>query len=208
MTTNTRTPAQAHSEAVLQAFSSVGVPLLDRYLQRFSCIEATRIAIECLNNFRVYAKPVATKFVVELPTLNVVYASGVSDEEIATARETARANLGENTWRGHLVAIVEDTWLLDPSFDEAFYSFNDMGKGPGFRVDRRGFLFELPERTDKYFDLQVSAIVQEGLPVNIRYIYFEDDSFRAAPAWTPDHVQSLIRHICRQMGARLRRGAE
>lgn len=187
-------------DTVLDAFQQASTGALS-LLERHSCIACTRIAVECLKRFDIPARPQSVKFVVTIPSLDLAYASGLSDKEMSTAKTFTKAGNGQ--WRGHVVAIVEERFLIDGSADDAFLSLEAAGKISDYQ--RHGALvLPLGQKVTGNFDLKIEGSLDNGDLVYLRYVSTEDHSFLTAPAWETDHIEWAIEGICRKMESQLR----
>ncbi len=198
--------ARAHTAAaVIQAFAQVARPIILKYLSRRSCIASVRVAIECLKRFGVRGRPFAVRFVVEIPAMNLMYTSGLSDEEQERARKAKSfINLpgGEGGgWNGHLV-IEAGGFLIDPSFDQAFAAFAETGHA--METPPMAVVFPLNGgRLGPDVQVDYEAALDNGTRLVIRYAVRPDDSFLDAPAWEFEYLMPVIREVCREMNERL-----
>jgi hypothetical protein len=132
------------------------------------------------------AVPLATKFIVEAPALQLAYTSGLSDEELRQAEAVSSA-FGAG-WRGHLVAQVDDAWLLDSTFDQA----DDALAGRPFRLSPECVLFPLDGARPGYdFLADYRGVSDGGVELRVRFATLNDASWQTTDAWN-DEALPLI----------------
>lgn len=192
-----------YREAVIQAFAMTARPVLLRYYPPRSCIASTRVTIECLKRFRLAVRPVPVSFFVHIPSRNLLYCSGASAED----RQRLKLNnanvelptVSGQGWQGHVVAHVEERWLVDPSFDQAFFSFEDAGNLPPSLETPQIHVLETGP-LGKDFTLDGEGEMEDGSPVQIQYLSLDDQSFLQTPAWELDSLHQLASdRIARKM---------
>lgn len=165
-----------HVPDTLKQFCGVSRPIMRKWMPPNSCIGATRLASICLSGLGFKIRPVAVKFAVQIPALNVAYTSGFSKEELP-ADAVHRGSLGDN-WNGHLVALVNDEWLLDCSFDQA-----DAALGGKLKLDPICYVFPMTGHTPgSGFEIDMKADINDRV-VRIWYCTTGDVSWRSSPAW-------------------------
>lgn len=184
-------------EAVVRAYAKVARPQILRFFPRNSCVASTRTTIECLARFGLQGTGLACEFVVQGQKL--AYVSGLR----AGNEQAARAASGSFTYLRsadpfdlHVVAIIEQPqglrWLIDASFDQA--------RAVGLPVADEPFIVPLPRDVDPCY-LAVDATVQitADVQATVHYRGRPERDFEATPAWETDHLQPVIRMICRRM---------
>ncbi len=183
---------------LLEHYCRTARPIQRKYMRANSCIGATRLTCDYFGLLGIQAAPRPVKMVVTLPDSKLIYASGVTEEELATAGRRQRYSFGDGaTWNGHLVAIVEKRWLLDPSFDQAV---EVLGLA---RSEQRMLLIPLPERfaeNPDRFKLTVDGLDDRRRKLRIEYIETRDDSYLETEAWTDDNLPKILPEIARAMG--------
>ena len=93
------------------------------------CIASTRIAIDVLDYFKINAKPLSVKVEIfneaMVKRIEAGVHGGSHEERIKWFEEDGSWGIGigfggqPGRWPGHLVALVENKWLLDMSLDQA-----------------------------------------------------------------------------------------
>ena len=191
-------------QALIHAFAMVARPVILEYFPPRSCITSTRIAIECLKAFGIEARPVPCEFYLHIPSLKLLYMSGVSAEDKARHRATANELIelktvdGSEGWPGHLVAVADLFWI-DASFDQAFFAFREAGKLDVGAEPSQINVLELPNTPGPEFDLSERGETEDGHEVKIRYLSTGNDSFLKCQAWDTDDLQIPIFRIIRRM---------
>lgn len=196
---------------ILEVFAEVARPMILQFFPPNSCIAAARTTLECLKRFSVdaYAEPV--RFVVKIEELNLAFTTGLSEDErrraISDADSWFDAATRESGWNGHLIVLaVNRRYLVDPTFDQAFYQLTQAGKliEP---LEPLVLVLPLDEPATDRFGITFGARFSNGLNATVMYDSIADKSFLEAPAWERDHLQPLIYSIVRRMRETLARKA-
>jgi len=178
----------------LARYCSIARPILLDFMPPNSCIGATRVTCDVLEALGFHVVPFATKLVVEVPSLNVAYTSGLSDEELARSKGQVRTPWGQG-WRGHLVAHVEGRLLLDSSFDQV----NDGLRGR-LRLRRKIVHFPLQDVSiERGFRAEYGGLADDGTELKITYATTRDESWRDAPAWNDEGLPFLVAALLGRM---------
>ena len=199
-------PRLSRTTAVIQAFAQTGRKVILSCLSRRSCIASVRVTVECLKRFGVAVRPVAVRFLLEIPDLKLMYTSGLSPEEIVKA-QGAESFLSlpagdGGGWNGHLVA-AGNGFLIDPSFDQGLAAFGETGK---IMVDAPPMAAVFPLQGRRFkpgVEAEYAAILDDGNRIVVRYLARPDRSFLCAPAWELDYQLPLIGAICHEMRRQL-----
>lgn len=112
---------------IIEHFAAVARPLILKYFPaRNSCIAATRTTIECLRRFGIRARAAPVALALEIPAYELAYISGLTEEQRNKSKAAAKGFVDRtgdpDKWPGHLVAVAEDRWFIDPTIDAAIYS--------------------------------------------------------------------------------------
>lgn len=191
---------QISPEFLVAQFTHIADPALEG-LERRSCVAAVRIVQQCLEPFGLRVRPHTVKFIVEMPGRELTYVSGLTAEEEQDGKARAASWMEftqEDSWKGHLIALVEDRILVDPTFDEAFLAFVDAGRLASYQ--RHGSLvMPLGKAVEENFELEMLGTTNEGETLKVRYMSKPDERYLTAPAWELDHIQPLIDAISFRM---------
>jgi hypothetical protein len=180
---------------LLARYCRIARPLMNRLgLPTNSCIGATNVSCYCMERLGFKAIPFATKFVLEAPSLEIAYTSGLSDAELAQGKCVKQA-FG-NGWRGHLVAHVEDAWLLDTTFDQA----DDAFPGRPFGLAHECVMFPLEGvALDGFLADYRGYSDATGMELRVRYASLKDESWRQSEAWMDEALPFVAELILAQM---------
>jgi hypothetical protein len=181
--------------SILTDYCRVARPIMNRFgLAANCCIGATRVSCYCLKRLGFHVAPLATKFVVEAPALELAYSSGLTAAELAQAK-TARSVFGPG-WNGHLVAHVDGAWLLDSTFDQADDAFTDRP----FGLQAECVLFPLEGlKYNHGFHADYRGISDGGVELRVRYVRLDDASWRASDAWNDENLPFIAAYILAEL---------
>lgn len=170
-----------------------------KFMPRASCIGAARTTIEVMKLISIKAveKPVSMVFAV--PTRDYVRVSGLNPEEKADLRSKSiswRDEIeGENAWDGHLIVLVEDRWLIDPSIDQvAAEEFGVAEPDEILVMDTAG-----QEWNPAWFDVHATLILDSGEKAHLEYRSILDTSYLETPAWNDEGLPRLAEAIAFDM---------
>jgi hypothetical protein len=102
---------------------------------------------------------------------------------------TRRPAAGPGMWHGHLVAIADNRWLLDPTLDQT-------GRAPLM-------VFEFPYEwlagdSRCWWRLVIDIPIAEG---SVRYKAFPGrGGYKAAPDFRPSHRREIVQTVVNQLG--------
>lgn len=178
---------------LLKRYCRVAREIMLPFMGPNSCIGATRVTVDCLRSLGIQAEPIATKLAVQIPAKEIAYTSGLSDEELATARNSTRT-YGDG-WRGHLICRCGQQ-LLDPSFDQADVALKGL-----LGADKVVAIMPLPDdaHDSERWHVQYSGFTPSGLAVKIEYVTTGDESYRDSPAWNDEGLPLLCDLILRRI---------
>jgi hypothetical protein len=192
-----RTPEQM--ELVLCAFQDVAYTTLHRVMPLASCIGATRITIDVLRRFGVTARACPV-------TLRVCNFDPVHPETVPADKRSMYAIGAGSTlppmhkrggWDGHLVAIVENQWLVDASFKQVDHP------EIGIHVEEPILLAPIPPW---FIDERRGPLVGQTPDTGCWLIYEQDPKnrgFERGGDWRGNHLRPVIETIVRDMRAEI-----
>lgn len=193
-------------EILLELFTEIADPWIAQ-LENRSCVAAVRILQQCLETFGVKVEPRPVYFTIQIKSLEIGYMCGLRPDQVKGQPKSwipaspLRTGTG---WNGHLVALVDKQFLVDPSFDAPFIEMQLAGKLPSY--ERSGTLvLPLGREIEHNFAADILGRVEE-LEVEVRYGSTADDSYLQAPAWELDHIQPLIDKVVVRMLGNIGRG--
>lgn len=179
-------------------FCLVGKPILRRYFRVDSCIGSVNVALKVMNRFGIKAVPRATRtflfnaaMVEEMGRRGPDAAAQPMSSYPPECWSVGLGHLDEKTepgkWNGHLIAIVADSVLLDPSLDQA--------ARPERGLDVTGFAAPLPEdwRTTPTLELRND----DGMQL-LYQLTPQDLSYRFTPDWQREYNE-IVAEIVRAM---------
>jgi hypothetical protein len=180
-------------EEAVARFSEVAPAEIRRWFPTpNNCIAAVRITTEVFKALGFEARALPVRFVCVNDEAKLAYVSMPHDDEWEKAMRN-HSVLDERTggWQGHLVAIVEGRWWIDPTWCAAAVS---MGIASEWEV----LEFE--------FDVEAEALAAEmvltldgGPTLSVKYMPLDDHDYESAPAWELDHLEPAIGLILRRM---------
>jgi hypothetical protein len=116
--------SQAGPYAIIKRYAEVARPLLIASFGVKSCIQSTRVTIECLRRFGVRAEACPVSLVAQSARTGDGWACGPEEELRRRAGGATLVDLSPpgQVWRAHHVAIAEggnsNRYLVDASFDQ------------------------------------------------------------------------------------------
>lgn len=198
----------AATRATLELFESCALPYLS-YLKPNTCIEQTRILIDCLAHFGVAAEPLATKLHLVCPSNGFQYFISGDPRDHRKAHSISagfrsRLNREGETLGYHTVALVERCILADLTLHQCSV--------PEFEFHLKQSLVQIPFgaplAADQLPDIRLEGVSDNDVPFTLRYIGVADHDWAATPAWEPSHLVELIALICRDMCTTLNDGID
>ena len=171
---------------MIRAFARVARKIILRYFNRRSCIASSRITIECLKIFGVESYPVPVRFILRAPDLKMAFVTGITPEEQAKARRSARKYIELATgpgggWNGHVI-VKAAGFVIDPSFDQALDAFAEAG----CRIDNAPRIAVFPLNGVKLpedFRATFTAMLDDDTKITAQYDALFDSTFADQPAW-------------------------
>jgi hypothetical protein len=167
-----------------------------KFFHRNSCIHSTAATIKVFEQmgFRARALPVAWNVV--NPATQKQFVSGLPAAEKARGKAISKGwvDLTDpqgNGWDGHMVAIIEDQWWIDASFDQA-------GDPIGATIPNEVFAFKFgqehgpAEQIVPTFDL----LLDDGTKLKVQYLPRPDnDGYLTSEAWTDEAIPVVAQRI-------------
>lgn len=168
---------------ILAVYGRCARHVMLRYLERQSCITATRITIEVMRYFQLPAKAMPMRLIAECPELKYAYVSGPAGQLKKQAIEHGSTWIDRGTggYQGHVVALVANAWIVDASFDQI------QSIDHGLAIPATVLVMPIPsgvKRRRMYVELE--AVTDNGHKLRVRYLPHHDKTFYATPAWELD----------------------
>lgn len=164
-----------------------------------SCIEATRIFLECMPE-EARVETVETRLVVLCDQLKLAYVGGSTEAERAQAFANKPADeiIDMHTPGrddvGHVVAIVDGLWLVDLTVSQAAMPEK------GLVIERTGLAVgPLPQPPEEGTEIVAGVTLDTGLNLDITWTLTGRRDFERTEAWEPSHLWPLIHRIRREI---------
>jgi hypothetical protein len=186
-------------DEAIQRFLSVGRAEMLRWFTRNSCIHSTRATLEVFRILGFRARALPVMWSVENRATQKCYVSGLNPENKALAQASARKWLDLHEpgggWEGHLVAIVEDEWWIDASFDQA---------GPSIEanIPEAAWVFKFGKAHGPAEEIQTKfeLILDDGTQLKVQYLPRPDHlGYLKTEAWEDPTNQVVARRIVLMM---------
>jgi hypothetical protein len=195
-TTNGHKPA-----AVVEAFARTARPVMRKYMTPASCIAAARTTIEVMRIYGLRAVEIPVCFAFQVPVRKYARLAGFTRAERAEMRAEAASWTDElpegSGWNGHLLVLVENRWLLDPSIDQADApQFGVSVPAEVFVVDTVGRQWN----PDENFEMKLGLVLDNGDRAELMYRSTRDGSYLETEAWTDEGLPLLAHAIAKGMG--------
>jgi len=186
---------------VLDLFERQARPWLNVF-EKNTCIEQTRVLIECLKAFGVRARPVGAKLHVVCPARGMQFVTGIAAEEAARGKKIAKSWIERKPPdnKHHVVALVEDHILVDLTVAQA------SSPESNFLIEPRMLAAPSPEpiviAPDSHWRIKANAALDDGTKFTIEWILTADEDWLDTLAWEPSHLWPLIHRIVHEMRKR------
>lgn len=182
---------------VIATFAAVARPVMRTFMDRASCIGSARTTIEVMKHYGLRAVELPTQFAFQVPARNYARISGFSEQERAEIKTRATSWRDElcpdgEGWNGHLIVLVEDRWVLDPSIDQVHCP--DLGVTVPSMVlafDSEGHVFD----PNLGFRINVGLILDNGDHASMSYRSISDTSYLESGAWNDEGLGLLAEAI-------------
>ena len=186
---------------IVARFASVGRPIMRRFMSAASCIASARTTIEVMNGYGLDAVEIPTCYSFEVPARKYARVGGFSEEERAEMRAHAAKWRDDpkddgDYWNGHLIVLVEDRWLLDPSLDQIeSEEFGVPGPNGIFFVDMAGQKLDPNDQ----FQIELGLRLATGDTATLTYRRIEDRTYLDTDAWRDEGLGLLACMIAEDM---------
>ncbi len=185
---------------VIARFASIARPVMRKFMDAASCIAAARTTLEVMKIYGLRAVEIPTCFVFQVPARKYARISGFTAAERAEMKAesaTWRDEKPEGTgWNGHLIVLVEDRWILDPSIDQANApEFGVFVPSEVFVIDTRGQDWSPNEN----FDINLGLVLDNGDKATLLYRRIWDRGYLETDAWNDEGLQLLAHAIAIDM---------
>lgn len=187
--------------AVIAAFGRIARPIMRKFMPRDSCIASVRTTIEVMRIFRLQAMEIPVSFVFEVPAKKYARVSGFTTAERNQMRrksQTWRDDIPPGGgWNGHLIAVVEGRWIIDPSIDQAH--------APEFGVEILPEILVVdisgqPWDPSDQFDVHIGLTLDNGEAAKLKYRSTKNQSYLDTEAWNDEGLPLLAYAIASDMG--------
>jgi hypothetical protein len=173
----------------LTIYCEIARKIMLKFMTPNSCIAATRVTIEWCKLNGIKAKPMTCQMALTIKGMSVVYTSGLDKEELAKAEKVSEG-YGQG-WRGHLVAVVEDTLILDSSLDQA----NCIAKEHGEILEHLVYAFPFEQKVSRQAKMGIDGTLNSGMRFTLQYLMKRIDGYDPSEAWDDAGLPFLARVI-------------
>ena len=174
-----------NQQELLAKYCKIARQEMLKYMPENSCIAASRLTLEFCKLCGIEAELLPTKFVVEVPELEIAYTSGLSEEEMANAK--SRKKVYEKGWAGHLVVRAGD-WLIDGSFDQALSAM-------GINLQEKEVICFPLQGAGKRFKAVYEIDFDGEHKARATYMVTDNHSYTETDAWKDEGIPLLARHL-------------
>ena len=181
---------------VVARFASVARPVMRQFMGAASCIGAARTTIEVMRTYGLRAIEIPTWFVFQVVSRKYARIVGFSGAELEEMKAKSASwehvtPEGGPGWEGHLIVLVENRWLIDPSLDgQVDDSRFGVSVAEMFVIDTFGQNWN----PNEYFEMNLGLILDNGDHAKLFYRRIEDTSYRETDAWK-DEGLGLLAHL-------------
>jgi len=184
---------------IVKTFGEVARPIMRKWMTANSCIASARCTIEVMKLYRLQAEEIPVAFAFQVSERKYARVSGWSAEERERMRKRAATWTDlqtEEGWNGHLLVLVENKWVMDPSLDQADAPEFGVSIPPEvFTFDTEGRQWD-PQRD---FEMQLGLILDNGDKAKLTYRRIRDRSYLETEAWKDEGLPVLAIAIAVQM---------
>jgi hypothetical protein len=190
------------TKRIIDEYAAIARPIMLQWMTRESCISAVRLTLETMQLFglRAVAHPVC--FALQVPARKYARICGFPPDKLEEikAKSESWINLADGGWQGHLVAVVEDRWILDPSIDQAQSLEFGVPINPMVMVmDAAGHEADLK----KNLEIKIGLALDSGDEGTLNYRSIEDDGYLRTEAWSDEGLPILAGVIAAKITNRL-----
>lgn len=179
----------AKASEVIGAYCALARPMLLEWMPHNSCIGSARVTLEYLKRYGIPARVQAVKFAVFDDARNLAYCSGLTTEEMATAKDVKP--MWHGGWNGHLIVIADGRYIIDPSFDQALMAMELPPEGGMLLVESGDSAMQ----SGGMLEIELKAITDSGAELRIQYVPLADEGYRTSEAWTDEGLPFLASEI-------------
>jgi hypothetical protein len=193
-----------NAEEIVRGFAHVARPIMREFMEAASCIASARTTIEVMRRYELRTSEIPVSLCFQVNAKKYARIAGFSKAERARMQRTAR-NWRDDIpdgggWNGHLLVLVENRWLLDPSIDQAESAEFQVPVPPKVLVidlkGQEGF------RPSGNFVMRLGFRLDNGDEGKLDYRRIRDRSYLDTEAWNDDGLPLLAGVIANQMGVR------
>lgn len=171
---------------IIHSYTAAARPIMLKWMTINSCIGSARVTLDFLERYAIPARVQPVKFVVEWKVKNLAYTSGLTEAERSTA--LGQRQEYADGWNGHLIVIVENRWIIDPSFDQSVMAM-------GIRPPSEMICLESDQIGDALIEVEASVVMDSGEELKIRYIPLNDETYRDTEAWNDNGLPFIVSEI-------------
>jgi hypothetical protein len=183
----------------IREFARCSRESMRQFMPANSCIGSAKTTIEVMKLLGLKAFEIPVSMVFQVPARSYARVSGLTDEEKAEARAQAKSWRDDipddQSWNGHLIVLVEDRWMVDPSVDQ----LGDKELGVEVPPD----ILVLDTKDHKFdpagFDMQIKLTMENGDKATLFYRTTGDSSYQQTGAWTDEGIPFLAQAILFRM---------
>jgi len=183
---------------IVDVFSQIARPIMRQFMDASSCIASARCTIEVMKLFQLRSQEIPVAFALQVPARKYARISGWTEEQRAEMRKTAASyqDLPIKGWNGHLLVLVENRWVIDPSIDQA--------DAPEFGVSIPPEVFTFSTQGNKWnpfdqFEMQLGLTLDNGDQASLMYRRIENTEYLETEAWNDEGLPALAKAIAVQM---------
>jgi hypothetical protein len=184
---------------IIQRFAQTARPLMRRFMPAASCIASVKTTIEVMRHFQLRVIECPVSFAFTVPGKSFARVAGFSRAERKRMEEKALTwrdeRPAEGGWNGHLIALVENRWILDPSIDQAH--------APEFGVEIPPEILVIDVNGHQWkprgFEMRLGLRLDNGEEASVRYRSIKNRSYLDTEAWNDEGLPLLAAQIAKGM---------
>jgi hypothetical protein len=192
---------QQADEEFVRAYARVARTVMRLGMESQTCVSAARVTCEFFARCGMSVRPVPCKLILKVPAHHFIYVAGGTDPQLRRdASRWFKRTPHAGAWAAHVVAVVQDRWLIDASVDQA----TSMEHGvvmPGLTL-----VIDLGPKGDLAIWRGVKTTVRltDGTLTQIAYSGLHDRTFLGSGAWSDDTTAKKIAMLIEREAARSR----